>query len=139
LADLGQCRDIGISSIGAATLLATGFIAVHLEEAAFRTASVEPKFIVAISLNSVPRRIFEMVEPDITGPSLFARLLRIHAPKSPVLRTNTDALVNWDGLFFNVQFEIGVRKLPLAASTKEIGLRFASTGCCCFILRAKTI
>ena len=52
---------------------------------------------------------------------------------------NTDAFVNWDGLFFNVQFEIGVRKLPLAASTKEIGLRFASAGCCCFILRAKTI
>jgi hypothetical protein len=30
---------------------------------------------------------------------------------------NTDVFVNWDGLFFNVQFEIGVRKLPLAAST----------------------
>jgi hypothetical protein len=106
----------GDFATGAAILLAAGFIAVHLEEAAFRNASVEPKFIVAISLNAVPGRIFKMVEPDITGQSLFARLLRIHAPKSPVLRTNTDAFVNWDGLFFNVQFEIGVRKLPLAAS-----------------------
>jgi len=74
--------------------LAAGFIAVHLEEAAFRTASAEPKFIVAISLNPVPRRIFKMVEPDITGQSLFARLLRIHAPKSPALRTNSDTFVN---------------------------------------------
>jgi hypothetical protein len=71
--------------------LAAGFIAVHLEEAAFRTAN-EPKFVVAISFNSVPRRIFKMVEPDITGQSLFARLLRIHAPKSPVL--NSDTFVN---------------------------------------------
>ena len=100
-----------------AAFLGAGFITVRLEEAAFRTASVEHKFIVAISLNSVPGSIFKMVEPEIAGQSLFARLLRIHAPKGPVLSTNTDAFVDCDGLFFNVQLEIGVRTFPLAAST----------------------
>ncbi len=46
--------------------------AVHLEEAAFRPATAEFEFIVAIGLNPLPGGVFKMIEDDVAGQSLLA-------------------------------------------------------------------
>ena len=88
---------------------------VHLEEAAFKPATAESEFIVAISLNPFPEGVFKMVEHDVAGRSLFTGLVGIRASEGPVFSANTDALVHRDGLLSDVHFQIRLRNFSFAA------------------------